>query len=45
MFLLTLAVRNGQPLFRKETPVMILVGSAGASLSFPSSARDASSAH
>ncbi|GAA5902094.1 hypothetical protein JCM8208_002475 [Rhodotorula glutinis] len=29
MFLLTLAVRNGQPLFRKETPVMILVGSAG----------------
>lgn len=30
MFLLTLAVRNGQPLFRKETPVMILVGSAGA---------------
>ncbi|BGP41464.1 pheromone-regulated protein prm10 [Rhodotorula kratochvilovae] len=29
MFLLTLAVRNGQPLFRKETLVMIVVGSAG----------------
>ncbi|GJN90300.1 hypothetical protein Rhopal_003308-T1 [Rhodotorula paludigena] len=29
MFLLTLAVRNGQPLFRKETPIMILIGCAG----------------
>ncbi|GAA5820060.1 hypothetical protein JCM3770_002122 [Rhodotorula araucariae] len=29
MFLLTLAVRNGQPLFRRETLVMIVVGSAG----------------
>ncbi|BGP09448.1 Uncharacterized UPF0442 protein C7D4.12c [Rhodotorula toruloides] len=29
MFLLTLSVRNGQPLFRKETPVMILIGCAG----------------
>lgn len=35
MFLLTLSVRNGQPLFRKETPVMILIGCAGASASIP----------
>ncbi|GAA6058998.1 hypothetical protein JCM10212_001708 [Sporobolomyces blumeae] len=29
MFLLMLALRNGQPLFRKETILMVLVGSAG----------------
>ncbi|GAA5991484.1 hypothetical protein JCM11641_002055 [Rhodosporidiobolus odoratus] len=29
MFLLCLALRNGQPLFRKETLVMLVVGSAG----------------
>ncbi|BGP56551.1 pheromone-regulated protein prm10 [Rhodotorula sphaerocarpa] len=29
MFLLVLALRNGQPLFRKETIVMLVVGSAG----------------
>lgn len=29
MFLLVLALRNGQPLFRKETVVMLVVGSAG----------------
>ncbi|POY73279.1 hypothetical protein BMF94_3613 [Rhodotorula taiwanensis] len=29
MYLLVLALRNGQPLFRKETLVMIVVGSAG----------------
>ncbi|GAA5840010.1 hypothetical protein JCM11251_006586 [Rhodosporidiobolus azoricus] len=29
MFLLCLSLRNGQPLFRKETPIMILIGCAG----------------
>ncbi|BGP17725.1 hypothetical protein JCM10213_005306 [Rhodosporidiobolus nylandii] len=29
MFLLCLALRNGQPLFRRETLVMLVVGSAG----------------
>ncbi|GAA6016268.1 hypothetical protein JCM10207_000452 [Rhodosporidiobolus poonsookiae] len=29
MFLLCLALRNGQPLFRKETLLMVLIGSAG----------------
>ncbi|KAM0786574.1 hypothetical protein ACM66B_002030 [Microbotryomycetes sp. NB124-2] len=28
-FLLCLSLRNGQPLFRKETPLMILIGCAG----------------
>ncbi|GAA5860985.1 hypothetical protein JCM3774_003215 [Rhodotorula dairenensis] len=29
MYLLVLALRNGQPLFRKETVMMIVIGSAG----------------
>jgi uncharacterized membrane protein YjjB (DUF3815 family) len=29
MYLLVLALRNGQPLFRKETLMMIIIGSAG----------------
>ncbi|GAA6040548.1 hypothetical protein JCM8097_005458 [Rhodosporidiobolus ruineniae] len=29
MFLLCLSLRNGQPLFRKETVLMVLIGSAG----------------
>lgn len=29
MFLLCLALRNGQPLFRKETVLMVIIGSAG----------------
>ncbi|GAA5827834.1 hypothetical protein JCM5353_005659 [Sporobolomyces roseus] len=33
-FLLMLALRNGQPLFRKETILMIIVGSAGFAANF-----------
>ncbi|KAI5474725.1 DUF1212 family protein [Pseudohyphozyma bogoriensis] len=29
MFLLLLALRNGQPFYRKELPIMIIIGSAG----------------
>jgi hypothetical protein len=31
MFLLMLALRNGQPFFRKETILMVIIGSGGAS--------------
>ncbi|KAM0746733.1 DUF1212-domain-containing protein [Meredithblackwellia eburnea MCA 4105] len=34
IFLLMLALRNGQPLFRKETPIMILIGASGFTANF-----------
>lgn len=36
-YLLLLGLRNGQPLRRKESLIMVIVGSAGAFLPFPRS--------
>ena len=35
-YLFVLGLRNGQPVFRKETIIMIIIGSAGKSISLPS---------